>query len=85
MIEQFIREAQIALANALSSFFGPFFDWLYLIEWYVFGGAVILICFTIGFFFPFKWIRAGLGLIVSWVIVAIIAATAVFKHLRKKD
>ena len=83
MIEEFISQIQLAIADGLTGLFGPVFAWMYLIEWYVFGGTIILVCFTIGFFFPFQWIRAGLGWVVTLVISAIWAATVVYRKMRQ--
>lgn len=82
LIAEFIRQLQHAIANLLNNFLGPYFDWIYLIEWYVFGIGVIIACMVIGFFFNFKWVRFGLGMIVTHVIVALWAATRVFRHFR---
>jgi uncharacterized membrane protein len=58
-----------AMSGAYHSVVDPLFGWMTnpLIPWGLKGAAVVAVCFVIGWFFPFKWVRAGLGFIVLLV------------------
>jgi hypothetical protein len=58
-----------ALNTAYQSLLDPLFGWMSnpLIPWGFKGAAVVAVCFVIGWFFPFKWVRAALGFVVLLV------------------
>lgn len=85
MINEIITEILNTVFAPFASFWHQVSDYWYLGEWYAVGLAVFLVCFFVGYFFPFQWIRAGLGVIVTWVIVALFTATKVFQHFKRRE
>lgn len=85
MISDVITEILNTIFAPFVSFWHQVSDYWYLGEWYAVGLAIFLVCFFIAYFFPFQWIRAGLGVIVTWVIVALFTATKVFQHFKSRD
>lgn len=63
MIEGFVNDALATakawLAAQFAAVLAPFLDPLY--HWYAMGAAAFVAAFVVGYFFPFKWVRAALG------------------------
>lgn len=49
------------LADKWHGFIDPWLAGLILFEWWALFILFVAVCCVIGFFLPFKWIRAGLG------------------------
>lgn len=68
MINDAINQALAALGDKVGSFWAglwaPISDAWPL--WWSYGvfGLILIACFAIGFFLQFKWVRAGLGVVV---------------------
>jgi hypothetical protein len=62
MIDEILNNIQGRITGAFSSLLSSFnfvFDPLY--KWYLYGFIGFVITGVIGYFLPFKWVRAGLG------------------------
>lgn len=72
------------IVDKLTGAFAPVLDYLYIIAWFAAGAGVIAACLFIGFWLPFKWVRVSLGLIVTYVGVALAVAWKVWSDMRSK-
>lgn len=69
LIDDFLDGAQTRIAAAFHNIIDPWFGWLFdpMLVWYSYGVAIFAVVVVIGWFFPFKWIRAGLGFLLMLV------------------
>jgi hypothetical protein len=84
MIDEFLT----AIEQRIREAFGGLFHWLieplYLLEWYFLFALLFLACFTIGYFLPFKWVRAALGLVLLIAGAFVAGGTAMYRHMRRQ-
>lgn len=75
-----------ALSEAYQSLIDPLFGWMSspLVWWGLRGAGVIFACFVIGWFFPFKWVRAPLGAIVALVLAFLAGMYQMHKEMAAK-
>ena len=70
IIDDVLDGARDRIAEAINSAYAavldPIFGWMAspLVPWGFKAAGVIAVCFVIGWFFPFKWVRAALGAVV---------------------
>lgn len=84
MIKEFLDSIQQRIVDAFSGLA----EFVYLAEWYTLLGVVLLAAMVIGYFLPFKWVRAGLGMIVllmAATVAGVQAASNHFKLERQRD
>ena len=69
LIDEFLDGAQTRIVAAFHGLIDPWFGWLFdpMIEWYFYGVLIFAACMLVGWFFPFKWIRAALGFVLLLV------------------
>ena len=65
-----------------SGLFHRLLDPLYLLEWYALLALAFLAAFTIGYFLPFKWVRASLGFVLLLAGAFVAGGTTMWRHLR---
>lgn len=68
--------------DAASLIFAPFLDPLN--QLYAMGALCIFGLFVIGWFFPFKWIRAGLGFVLMLIIAYIAGARGMYFKMKER-
>lgn len=63
MINEFLDNVQARISAFFTDWFGSWFAWMHdpLTFWILCFVALFAACFVVGWFLPFKWIRAGLG------------------------
>jgi uncharacterized membrane protein YphA (DoxX/SURF4 family) len=85
MAQEFID----AIEQRIRDLFGGAWHWLieplYLIEWYAWLALILGACLLIGYFAPFKWVRAALGLILLVAGAFVAGGTAMWRHLRRDE
>lgn len=70
LIDEFLDGAKERITDAIASAFNsvtaPLFGWMTdpLIHWYVYLALFFVACSVVGWFFGFKWVRAGLGFLI---------------------
>ena len=63
----------------------PLLDWMYLLQWYWWGVIVIAACVAVALFSPWGLPKKIAAWIASLAVVALWAATKVFRHMRKQE
>lgn len=63
MVPSILDDVAAYLALHLGAFFGPVLDYLWLLQWYTWGGILLVACVVIGYFAPFAWVRGFLGFV----------------------
>lgn len=86
LIDEAVNKFFEGLGGFIKSLFGGAFDavsdYIYISEWWLGFVVTLMVCVIIGYFLPFKWVRAALGFIVWTALVAAWVATIVWKHMR---
>lgn len=62
----------------------PILNWLILLEWWGLLLLFIVFCGIIGFFLPFKWIRAGLGGLILLAGAFVMGGTVMYRDLKPR-
>jgi len=82
MIDEIIGKVGIAIKGFGLTLFSPFqwlIDWSPLFGHFALFAALIVFLLFVGFFLPFKWIRAGLGAVIVVAGAFILGETNQFK------
>lgn len=86
MIKEFLDAIQQRLSDGAVWLFAPFqwlIDWSPLFGHFILFAALIVFLLFVGFFLPFKWIRAGLGFIIVVAGAFVLGETNQFKKQLK--
>jgi len=84
-MDYIFQQAWQFLADKLHAFVQPILDWLYLLQWYWWGGIVLFLCVFLSMMSPWQWPKYLFGWIFTIDIAALVAATLVFLHFKEKD
>jgi hypothetical protein len=83
-----VQEFIDAITARLQDIFGSAWHWLieplYLLEWYAWLALILGGCLLIGYFAPFKWVRAALGLVLLVASAFVAGGTAMWRHMRRQ-
>lgn len=85
IVQEFIDGAWDKITGFFSGIFDPVLNWLILLEWWGLLLLFVAVCGVIGFFLPFKWIRAALGGMILLAGAFVAGGTKMYRDLRKKD
>lgn len=85
MINEGLDAIQQRLVALFGSFIAPVLDYLWLLQWYELGGLLLVVCFVIGYFAPFAWVRASLGFILLLYAAFNAGVQVAWNHMRKKE
>lgn len=82
MIEQALNSVWQFFADKWAALIDPWIAGLILFEWWALFVLFVAVCMLIGFFLPFKWIRAGLGGMVLLALAFVIGGTKMYRDLK---
>lgn len=84
MIEQAINSAFQAIADKFWAIWTPWAHALILFEWWALFILLVLVCLFVGFFLPFKWVRAILGGVIILAGAFVLGGTKMYRDTRPK-
>lgn len=69
IIDEFLDNVQGRIADFFTGWFSGWFAWMHdpLLFWTLYFIPFVAVLFVIGWFFPFKWVRATLGFLLLLV------------------
>lgn len=84
MIKEFIDQFMASIAAWFGGLFVGIEEYFYIGEWWLVALGVLVAALVVGFFLPWNWVRAVLGFIAWSFLVAALAATKVWRYMRRK-
>jgi hypothetical protein len=80
LIDEFLTTLWRHISDTFSSLLAP----LLLIEWWGLFGLFFVALLVIGYFLPFKWIRAGLGALLLLAGAFVAGGTKMYRDLKRR-
>jgi uncharacterized membrane protein YphA (DoxX/SURF4 family) len=85
MVDEFFNSVGQRLRDLVGGAYHSLIEPLYLLEWYAWLALILGACLLIGYFAPFKWVRAALGLILLLAGAFVAGGTAMYRHMRRSE
>jgi hypothetical protein len=86
LIDDFLDSVQLRISEFFTGWFASWFGWLFdpLIPWYAYGAMAFAAALVIGWFFPFRWVRAVLGFLLLLVASFIAGGKVMHDKMKPK-